>query len=679
MRLDETKLRAYLDGELTVEERATVEKALADSPQAQATLAQLRQQANQVQQTLESLAAGPEVHSPAGLALKHLKAHLAIPEAATPISLNGPAPKSSAVVWESPSLLAEIKATFTNFLCTRRQFMGTNIFQWKFVWLITMSLAIALGAGLIVFGPTLGRQLVEQTSHIALPEAMLAPQLTPATELFPADSQLLANVVPLSAVFNDEIELVGYKLDQQPAQDTLNLTLYWHGLRSIKADYMVFVHLADANDNLLIGVDRPPTEGANPIQNWHSTEIIIDRYELALPKALTGLHKLIVGLYKNDTGQRLPVSSPGNLTQDNSLLLAQLQLGQATPPQLTSSAKLELPFGYGIQADPLGDSEANIAHLKELGLGWVKFQMPWKAVEASQGSYDWEMWDAVIAAYAANNIQVMLSIPKAPDWARPSDDDKSIEGPPADPAKYAEFVARVADRYRSQVQAIEVWNEQNLWYEAGGQGRINAANYVQLLQLAYQAIKSVNQDMVVISGAPTPAGNVGDLAVDDVEYLKQMYANGAKGYFDLLGAHPAGYNCPALADWRSVTPEEASANPDSGMLSDRHHSWCFLGTMEAYREVMLTNDDAGTAIAITEFGWAAAPKPNQGYEYASDNTPAEQAKWIVEAYQWGKQQGWVGPMFLFNLDYGVTIPEAEIAYFGILNTPAYEAIATMPK
>ncbi|MFN8459326.1 MAG: hypothetical protein U0401_32525 [Anaerolineae bacterium] len=214
---------------------------------------------------------------------------------------------------------------------------------------------------------------------------------------------------------------------------------------------------------------------------------------------------------------------------------------------------------------------------------------------------------------------------------------------------------------------------------AAARERINAAAYVKLLQLSYAAIKSVNQDMMVISGGLTPAGNVGDLAVDDVEYLKQMYENGAKGYFDLLGAHPAGYNCPALADWRTVTPEEASADPDSGMFQERHHSWCFLGTMEAYREVMIANGDDGRAIAVTEFGWASAPKPNQGYEFAADNTPEEQAKWIVEAYQWGKKQGWVGPMFLWNLDYGITIPEAEIAYFGILNTPAYEAVANMAK
>ncbi|RME70196.1 MAG: hypothetical protein D6784_17100 [Chloroflexi bacterium] len=347
---------------------------------------------------------------------------------------------------------------------------------------------------------------------------------------------------------------------------------------------------------------------------------------------------------------------------------------QAAPPP---SGVGNVPFGYGIQADPRGNTAANIGHIKALGFEWVKFQMPWKDVEPSPGGYSWGMWDELINAYNANGIKVMLSIPKAPDWARPPDDDKSVEGPPQDPNKYAEFVARVADRYRGKVQAIEVWNEQNLWYEAGGRGRINPGAYVQLLQAAYTAIKSVNPEMIVISGALTPAGNVGDLAMDDIEYLQQMYANGAKGYFDVLGAHPSGYNCPAMGDWQTV--QDPTATNFRGPFENRHHSWCFRGTMEGYRNVMLANGDGGKSISPTEFGWAVSSNPQPGYEYALDNTYEEQAQWIVEAYQWAKQQGWVGPMFLWNLDYGVTAPGTELAAFGIINTPAYNALAAMPK
>lgn len=369
-----------------------------------------------------------------------------------------------------------------------------------------------------------------------------------------------------------------------------------------------------------------------------------------------------------DTGGEAPAEEAAPIQQ---------QSAAAAPPVVAGVGNV--PFGYGIQADPRGNTAANIGHIKALGFNWVKFQMAWKDVEPSPGGLNWGMWDQLVNAYNGAGIQILMSIPKAPDWARPPGDDRSVEGPPADPALYANFVAQVADRYRGRVQSIEVWNEQNLWYEAGGRGRINAADYAQLLQLSYNAIKGVNADMIVMSGALTPAGNVGDLAVDDHDYLRQMYANGVKGYFDVLGAHPSGFNCPAMGNWQTVTPQEAGADPGHGTFTNRHHSWCFLGTMEGYRQIMIENGDGSKSISPTEFGWAVSGNPQPGYEYARDNTPEEQARWIVEAYQWGKGIGWVGPMFLWNLDYGVTAPTTELANFGIIGKPAYDALATMPK
>ncbi len=58
-------------------------------------------------------------------------------------------------------------------------------------------------------------------------------------------------------------------------------------------------------------------------------------------------------------------------------------------------------------------------------------------------------------------------------------------------------------------------------------------------------------------------------------------------------------------------------------------------------------------------------------------------QWIVQAYQMGKAWGWVGPMFVWNLDYGITAPGRESSYFSLLlpsgPVPAYYALAAMPK
>jgi hypothetical protein len=100
--------------------------------------------------------------------------------------------------------------------------------------------------------------------------------------------------------------------------------------------------------------------------------------------------------------------------------------------------------------------------------------------------------------------------------------------------------------------------------------------------------------------------------------------------------------------------------------------------MEGYREVMVVNGDGEKAIVPTEFGWAVSGNPQPGYEYARDNTPEEQAKWIVEAYQLAKGWGWVGPMFS---EPGLrrNRRREELANFASFNAPAHSARLLCPS
>jgi hypothetical protein len=336
-------------------------------------------------------------------------------------------------------------------------------------------------------------------------------------------------------------------------------------------------------------------------------------------------------------------------------------------------------FAYGIQVDPAGAAKTIINDLNKLGIRWVKFQLSWKDIEPQQGTYNWGAWDQIMLTYNRAGFHVLLSVVKAPDWARPKNTDLSQEGPPADPNTFARFVGEMSQRYRTGVHAIEVWNEQNLAREGGG-APMPAQNYIALLSAAYNTIKTVDRSVIVVSGGPTPAGDVPGAAIDDITYLGQMYAAGLKGVSDAVGVHPSGYNCPADADWQSVSDPTATFR---GPFDNRHHSWCFRGTMEGYRNVMVANGDSNKLLWPTEFGWAVANPPPPSYEYAADNTRQEQAQWIVSAYEQAKAWGWVGPMFLWNLNYGVTKPGSEQAAFSILMpegaTPAYQALAALPK
>ena len=375
------------------------------------------------------------------------------------------------------------------------------------------------------------------------------------------------------------------------------------------------------------------------------------------------------------TATRTPTPRPTNTAAPKPVV--QAESAPAAPPPAGGGS-----FGYGIQVDMVTDTNYDnlLGLVQQLGMGWIKQQVEWKTWNPAPGQYEWGRLDAIVDACAARGIRIMFSVCKAPNWARPGDDDRSVEGPPADPGTYAEFVRQMAARYRGRVQAYEIWNEQNLWYEAGGVGRMNAAKYVQLLAAAYRAIKSVDPGATVVSGALTPAGNNGGWAIDDQQYLRQMYDNGLKNYCDAIGAHPSGFNNPPDADWRSW---------GDGTGFKGHPSFFFRGTMEGYRNIMVAYGDGWKRIWPTEFGWASVDglgvAPTSGYEYAADNTAQEQAQFITRAYQMGRNWGFVGPMFLWNLNFApITVPGDEKAPFGIVDRgwgkrPAFHALAAMPK
>ena len=330
-------------------------------------------------------------------------------------------------------------------------------------------------------------------------------------------------------------------------------------------------------------------------------------------------------------------------------------------------------FGYGVQAQVYGGADLGfvVRATRDMGFDWVKFQVPWKDYEGSKGVYSWGGMDYIVDTLSAGGLKLLASIVKAPNWSRPANTDFSVEGPPANLQDYADFVAAYAARYKGKVQAIEIWNEQNLWYEWGHEP-LDPARYVDMLCRAYRAIKAVDPNMVVVAGALTPTGvNDGVIAIDDVVYLQRMYAAGAKNCFDALGAHPSGYNNPPDAKFGYTNPAEPSFK--------NHPSFFYRETMERYRAVMVQYGDAGKRIWPTEFGWASEPNPVPGYEYARDNTLEEQAQFLVQAYQMAKAWGWVGPMFTWNLNFGITNPGTELAAFGIAGRPAYDALKAMPK
>jgi hypothetical protein len=113
----------------------------------------------------------------------------------------------------------------------------------------------------------------------------------------------------------DQITLFGYQLSG-PLQsgEPLTVTLYWRADGPPQEDLAVFVHLLNEqyssgghSPELLAQHDGPPRYGRYPTWAWQSGDVIPDEHVLHVPKVVVGNPALMVGMYRIDSLERLPV------------------------------------------------------------------------------------------------------------------------------------------------------------------------------------------------------------------------------------------------------------------------------------------------------------------------------------------------------------------------------------
>jgi len=410
-------------------------------------------------------------------------------------------------------------------------------------------------------------------------------------------------------------------------------------------------------------------------------------------------------------------NTPGSSTAQ-STSAAETTLPPSDTPQATTTVAITLPtptstpgtvlngeagtglpwgaFGYGIAAHGISMPYYTMDQIKgQLGMNWVKQQVRWDHFSAGPDQMDWSGYDAMVDAASERGLKVMMSVVGAPNWSRTYFDANPQAAPPDDFSLYARFLGEMVERYHGKIHAIEVWNEQNLdreWDTAEG---VKADRYVELLRLAYQTIKSRDSNIIVISGALSPTGatfvDEGNAnrytVIDDFVYFQQMIDAGFLSYADCVGAHHNGYNMPP-----DVAFDEGYNDPDAifrGPFDSPHHSWSFKSTLFGYHQ-MIKEAGRNSPLCVTEFGWATSEGlggvPKQ-FEFADDNTLAEQAAWDVQSFQLMREWGFVHLAFLWNLDYsykgglGASDPNAPYSILDLQGAarPAYGILGEMVK
>ena len=323
-----------------------------------------------------------------------------------------------------------------------------------------------------------------------------------------------------------------------------------------------------------------------------------------------------------------------------------------------------------------------LRHFEALNVGWVKVQVSWKLHEPRPGEYSEELFselDRLVAGANGQGVKVLLSVSKAPEWSRPTTE---MDGPPGDYALFEGFMRTLATRYTGQVAAYELWNEANLQREWNGTP-LNAADFVELLRRGAAGVRAADPAALVISGAPATTGiNDGVNAIDDRVYFGAMLAAGAAEFIDGAGVHPYGWANPP--DARAADPTQVSSSHNN------HPSFFFADTLADYHALLVDAGAAGVPLWPTEFGWGTfaglltddgqPATPPAGSEFMADNDEWEQAVYTLRAFELGQEWDWVGPMFLWNLNFTRALgPEFQEVGYSLLRfddsrRPVYRAL-----
>jgi hypothetical protein len=129
------------------------------------------------------------------------------------------------------------------------------------------------------------------------------------------------------AAFGEGVGLLGYTLACEPQGSTCSIQLYWQAEASLDVDYTVFVHLV-GEDGLIAGQhDGMPEEGAYPTSGWQPGEVVVDehRFEVA-GDVPPGDYELLVGLYRLETSERLPVLGADGQPVSDTVILTSISI-----------------------------------------------------------------------------------------------------------------------------------------------------------------------------------------------------------------------------------------------------------------------------------------------------------------------------------------------------------------
>lgn len=355
----------------------------------------------------------------------------------------------------------------------------------------------------------------------------------------------------------------------------------------------------------------------------------------------------------------LPTSTPALPTPTSTPVPA------PTPP--TSQVLNQAGIAAGGELTDLSQNELDLYfnQLKELGVSWVRWDFDWGAIQADgSGIYDWTGTDRVVSAALGSRIKTLGIITYTPKWAQQTLCAGTFACAPDDPAAFGKFAGEVANRYAPQgLHHWEIWNEPNIVMFWKPKPDVNS--YVAILKSAYDSIKTIDPEAIVLSGGLSPAGDENN-NIAPITFIRTLYELDTTKDFDGIAIHP--YSYPALASFPA--------------------SWNCWQQIETIRQLMLAHGDSNKPLWLTEYG---APTSGPGsshdttqlypFTYGSDYMTENAQEMLIRdaLLLFSQVKGPTGPFFWYSLHDNGTSRDTPENFFGLLRNdwskkPAYDVL-----
>ncbi|MEV0263968.1 hypothetical protein AB0I49_21875 [Streptomyces sp. NPDC050617] len=278
-----------------------------------------------------------------------------------------------------------------------------------------------------------------------------------------------------------------------------------------------------------------------------------------------------------------------------------------------------------------GDDAKLLRSMALIGMGGVRTDANWAAIEKTPGAYTWSGYpiDKYIP-YAAS--QGLTTLPVA-GYRNPHYDRNKTPSSPAGLAAFGKYQAALVRKYQRQTKEVEVYNEFNsIGFNKGACG-ITADCYLDMLRAAYGRVHAAVPDAQVVGGAL--AGLRGD-------WLKRLYALGGLKYLDAVSVHQYGFPKP---------PEQA------------------LAALPQLRKDLDAAGGRHKPLWMTENGYPTFP---------GGVTPDAQARYLPRAQLFSFASG-VARYYWYDVTDDGTDPKNKEHNFGAFKRPTAAVKAWQPK